>query len=89
MKKLITIIVVFFTIISGSALGEDQSHNPYWGDGTQFFETRQLYAEGRSPNVVIAMDGTIVTSWGQEQAPGSPQRRWRRNMGAGHRCIPL
>jgi sialidase-1 len=39
--------------------------NPFWDDGNAFFDTQKLYASERFPNVVVAMDGTVVTSWGR------------------------
>ncbi|MCC5840876.1 MAG: exo-alpha-sialidase [Opitutales bacterium] len=39
--------------------------NPFWHGGKPFFESQLLYTSERFPNVAVAMDGTIVTTWGR------------------------
>lgn len=58
-------VVAALVVMSACDQENDRNNNPYWGDGTQIFETQQLYTSERSPNVVVAMDGTVVTSWGR------------------------
>ncbi len=38
--------------------------NPFWGDGSPFFDVQQVFSDERFPNVVVATDGTVVASWG-------------------------
>jgi len=42
------------------------SNNEFWGDGEPFFEVQEIFSDERFPNVVIASDGTVVTTWGRE-----------------------
>lgn len=38
--------------------------NPFWADGKQFFDVEQIFSDERFPNVVVAMDGTVLAVWG-------------------------
>ncbi|MEX2569581.1 MAG: sialidase family protein [Cyclobacteriaceae bacterium] len=40
--------------------------NPFWGNGKPYFESQQLFSDERFPNVVAALDGSIVTTWGNK-----------------------
>jgi sialidase-1 len=42
-----------------------EAGNPFWGDGRQLFEVQEVFRGERFPNVVVAMDGSIVASWGR------------------------
>ncbi len=65
MKKLFFVYnLLFLTIILFSCKTEVK--NEFWGDGTPLFEVQQIFSEERFPNVVVATDGTVVTSWGRE-----------------------
>ena len=52
--------------------------NPFWADGREFFDVQQLYNDERFPNVVVAVDGSIVTTW------GSSNMRVRRSEDGGN-----
>ena len=52
--------------------------NPFWSDGREFFDVQQLYNDERFPNVVVAVDGSIVTTW------GSSNMRVRRSEDGGN-----
>ena len=43
----------------------NENVNPFWNAGKPFFETQLLYTSERFPNVAVAMDGTVVTTWGR------------------------
>lgn len=65
MKKLIFVYSLFFlTIVLFSC--KTGVKNEFWGDGTPFFEVQQIFSDERFPNVVVATDGTVVTTWGRE-----------------------
>ena len=65
MKNLIFVYSLFFlTIILFSC--KTGVKNEFWGDGTPFFEVQQIFSDERFPNLVIATDGTVVTTWGRE-----------------------
>jgi sialidase-1 len=56
-----------YILLSASLLlhGCNQSKkNLFWGDGTQFFEVRQIFDNERLPNVITAKDGTVIAVWG-------------------------
>ena len=40
--------------------------NPFWGDGAERFEVQKIFSDERFPNVVVAMDGTVIATWGSE-----------------------
>jgi len=65
MKNLIFAYSLFFlTIILFSC--KTGVKNEFWEDGTPIFEVQQIFSDERFPNVVVATDGTVITTWGQE-----------------------
>jgi sialidase-1 len=38
--------------------------NPFWNGGREFFEVQRIFEDERFPNVVTAVDGTVVAVWG-------------------------
>ena len=65
-KKLLVKIIFGINILLLILVSCNQrEENLFWGDGTEFFDTQKLYASERFPNVVVAMDGSIVASWGR------------------------
>lgn len=45
----------------------EKEENPFWNDGEEYFEVTEVFDEGRFPNVVIAKDGSVVTTWGNKK----------------------
>ncbi len=39
--------------------------NPFWGDGTQFFDVTEIHDGMRWPNVVVAKDGSVIATFGR------------------------
>ncbi len=39
--------------------------NPFWGDGRENFEVQTVFEGERFPNVVVAMDGSVIATWGR------------------------
>lgn len=62
---LITVILWPLIVIVACAQNSNTNDNPFWNDGIQVFESQKLYGSERFPNVVVALDGTVVTSWGR------------------------
>ncbi|MDX1285050.1 MAG: sialidase family protein [Draconibacterium sp.] len=63
MNRLIIIIVAaFWGLCSCSTLNKPAKS----GLNNEFFEVQQLFTDERFPNVVVAMDGIVVTSWGRK-----------------------
>lgn len=56
--------------------------NPFQADGREYFDVQQLYNDERFPNVVVAVDGSIVTTW------GSTNMRVRRSEDGGNTWGP-
>ena len=56
--------------------------NPFWSDGEAFFDVQEVFSDERFPNVVIAKDGSVVTSW------GSNNFRVRRSEDGGNSWQP-
>lgn len=65
MKKLFFVYNLLFLIIILFSC-KTEVKNEFWGDGTPLFDVQQIFSEERFPNVVVATDGTVVTSWGRE-----------------------
>lgn len=61
--RFIVFVLMLVLLVPGKVMGRGND-NPFWNEGMQFFEARRLYASERFPNVVVAMDGSIVTTWG-------------------------
>lgn len=40
--------------------------NPFWADGEEYFDVQTLFERGRMPNVVTALDGTVIAVWGMD-----------------------
>lgn len=40
--------------------------NDFWANGEMIFEVQELFPDERFPNVVVAMDGTVIATWGRE-----------------------
>jgi sialidase-1 len=65
MKKILFVFSLFFlSIVLLSCKTEVK--NEFWGDGKPFFEVQEIFSDERFPNVVVAKDGTVLTSWGRE-----------------------
>jgi sialidase-1 len=60
MKRALTFIIL--AAISFSCGRE--TINPFWNDGVELFDITQIYDNERFPNVAVATDGTIITTWG-------------------------
>ncbi len=43
---------------------QQADNNPFWNGGKEFFDSQQLYTSERFPNVVVAMDGSVIATWG-------------------------
>lgn len=66
-----------------AAVGNDGS-NPFWHGGAGFFETQRIYNDARFPNLVTAMDGSIVATWSRDSA-----YLVRRSVDAGRSWGPI
>ena len=54
-------LVLIFVFLSCGQV-ED---NPFWGDGQEKFEMHTVFEGERFPNVVVAMDGSVIATWGR------------------------
>jgi sialidase-1 len=41
--------------------------NPFWSNGEEFFEVQAVFEGERFPNVVVAMDGSVIATWGNKK----------------------
>jgi hypothetical protein len=75
MRKPVSVFGLFFLsmMLLSCKTGEE---NEFWGEGKPFFEVQQIFPDERFPNVIVAGDGTVLTTWGQSRFPG-----WRNNCG--------
>lgn len=46
---------------------DSQPKNDFWHGGEAFFEVQEVFTGQRFPNIVTAVDGTIVATWGSHQ----------------------
>lgn len=60
MKKIVQFLAACLLVVGCNKI----TNNPFWNDGTELFDVTQLYDTERFPNVVVATDGTIITTWG-------------------------
>lgn len=60
-KCLALILMATITSISCAHVHE----NPFWGDGTEYFEVQEIFFDERFPNVVVSADGTVIATWGR------------------------
>ena len=61
-KFLITGLFLIVTLLSCKRM----ENNPFWGNGEEFFEIQKVFDGGRFPNVIIAMDGSVIATWGSK-----------------------
>ena len=60
------VIIVFLMVATISQSCKTAEKNPFWADGEAFFDIQQIFSNERFPNVVVANDGTVVTTWGNK-----------------------
>ncbi len=73
------LLVLFFFLFVGCRI---TSELYTWDSGSAFFEVQKLFDNERFPNVVVAPDGTIMTTW------GSKDFRIRRSLNGGKTWEP-
>ena len=61
MRFLSCIAITLAVLISCDQANE----NPFWNDGNEFFEVKRIFEEERFPNVAVALDGTVIATWGR------------------------
>jgi len=65
MKKSL-LFTSLFTLLIIQLSCTSSNENPFWGDGKEVFDVQEIFSDERFPNVVIAMDGTVLATWGSE-----------------------
>lgn len=63
MEKACLTIVLILTLISC----DKQDDNSFWGNGEAYFAVEKVFTGGRFPNLVVALDGTLVATWGNSR----------------------
>lgn len=66
MKSIQFYLGLIALVLYGSSMAQSESKNLDFGDTEPVFEVQELFNDERFPNVVTAMDGSIVASWGSE-----------------------
>ena len=46
---------------------ETSSENHFWGNGEELFKVEKIFDEGRFPNIVVALDGSLIATWGNSR----------------------
>lgn len=68
MKNPLTSFMILVILLMISSLSCTQvERNPYWGDGIEKFEVQEVFTGERFPNVAVAMDGTVIATWGRDK----------------------
>ncbi len=62
---------------------QTKDKNPFWNNGEAFFEVQDIFTEERFPNVVVAMDGSFIATW------GSTKYQVRRSEDGGNSWEPV
>jgi sialidase-1 len=44
-----------------------EKENVFWQDGQEFFDVQPVFADERFPSVVVALDGTVIATWGNSK----------------------
>ncbi|MEX2591872.1 MAG: sialidase family protein [Anditalea sp.] len=65
MVKRIHLIAFLILMVFSSC--EQAGENPFWDNGEESFEVVEIFDEGRFPNVVVALDGTVIATWGNKK----------------------
>ncbi len=60
MIRNITVFIALFWLLSCGNIEK----NPFWCDGREKFEVQEVFSGERFPNVVVALDGTVIATWG-------------------------
>jgi sialidase-1 len=58
-----TIFIITSILLTSCGRGQI---NSFRGDGKPFFDVQEIFFDERFPNVVVATDGTVITTWGRE-----------------------
>ncbi len=53
-------VFLFLFTVSCAQVGKNQ----FWNEGEAFFEVQPIFYNERFPNIVVAIDGTVVATWG-------------------------
>jgi sialidase-1 len=61
-----TLLVPAILIIITNMSCKQSEKNPFWGDGEQLFGLQEIFVGERFPNVVVAMDGSVISTWGNK-----------------------
>jgi sialidase-1 len=65
MKSTLLSMIASLLLVVFSAC-KPSERNPFWADGEPFFDVQEIFSDERFPNVVVATDGTVITTWGSE-----------------------
>ena len=61
-KDRVLVLLLISLLISCSRV----ERNPFWGDGAEIFGVQTVFEEERFPNVVVALDGSVIATWGRD-----------------------
>lgn len=68
MKKIsLNRFLLILIVLVSCAKNNENNENPFWSDGNEVFELQKIYESGQHPNVVVALDGSIITTFGRNQ----------------------
>lgn len=63
-KNILCIFILILVFLFPSCYQVEE--NPFWGDGKEEFNVRTIFEGERFPNVVVAMDGSVIATWGNK-----------------------
>ncbi|MFW6289478.1 MAG: sialidase family protein [Mariniphaga sp.] len=65
MKRILSLLALLIHILSFNSCSPDKN-NEFWNGGEAVFEIQKVFTDERFPNVVVAMDGSVIATWGSK-----------------------
>lgn len=65
MKRVI-LFCVLAVLVSTCISCKKKDTNPFWDNGNEFIEKKNIFSNERFPNIVTAIDGSLIASWGSK-----------------------
>jgi sialidase-1 len=64
-KSFLIVLILSCLWYPGADAGSGE--NPFWSTGHPAFDVEVIFEGGRFPNVVVAVDGTVIATWGRDK----------------------
>jgi len=64
-RSVLIVLLLFFSLIAMLSC-KKATDNSYWNSGQELLEVQRIYEKDQHSNIVVAMDGSLVTIYGKE-----------------------